>query len=194
MWESRLPPDDRNRIPLGLRPLIVRGDRDADHRRGLRRQDGREERGHLRPRPRLPPRSRAGRGRAHGRRHRHRAWPATCTSITWAASPRRTDGRPPGAALSAGALCRPSAGVGRRHPSARAQPGQLPAENFVPLQDAGVLTLVDDGAEIMPGVTLSPQRRPHRASPGGDDRVRRGARRSSPPTCIRPRRTSRIRG
>ena len=43
MWESRLPPDDRNRIPLGLRPLIVRGDRDDDHRRRMRRQDGRED-------------------------------------------------------------------------------------------------------------------------------------------------------
>ena len=27
MWEPRLPPDDRNRIPLGMRPLIVRGDK-----------------------------------------------------------------------------------------------------------------------------------------------------------------------
>jgi methylmalonyl-CoA epimerase len=27
LWEKRLPPDDRNRIPMGLRPLLVRGDR-----------------------------------------------------------------------------------------------------------------------------------------------------------------------
>ena len=27
LWEKRLPPDDRNRITLGLRPLIVRGER-----------------------------------------------------------------------------------------------------------------------------------------------------------------------
>ena len=26
LWEPRLPPDDRNRIPLGMRPLMVRGD------------------------------------------------------------------------------------------------------------------------------------------------------------------------
>ena len=26
LWETKLPPDDRNRIPLGLRPLIVRGE------------------------------------------------------------------------------------------------------------------------------------------------------------------------
>ena len=59
----------------------------------------------------------------------------------------------PGAALSAGALCRPSPGVGRRHASARAEPGQLPrGELRARCQDAGVLTLVDDGAEIMPGV------------------------------------------
>ena len=27
LWDKRLPPDDRNRIPLGMRPLIVRGER-----------------------------------------------------------------------------------------------------------------------------------------------------------------------
>ncbi len=27
LWEQRLPPDDRHRIPLGMRPLIVRGER-----------------------------------------------------------------------------------------------------------------------------------------------------------------------
>jgi methylmalonyl-CoA epimerase len=26
LWEARLPPDDRNRVPLGLRPLVVRGE------------------------------------------------------------------------------------------------------------------------------------------------------------------------
>ena len=39
------------------------------------------------------------------------------------------------------------------HPHERNRASYLP-ENFLPLQDAGVLTLVDDGAEIMPGVTL----------------------------------------
>ena len=37
------------------------------------------------------------------------------------------------------------------HPHQRNRASYL-AENFVPLQEAGVLTLVDDGAEIMPGV------------------------------------------
>ena len=37
------------------------------------------------------------------------------------------------------------------HPHERNRASYL-QENFVPLQDAGVLTLVDDGAEIMPGV------------------------------------------
>jgi hypothetical protein len=35
------------------------------------------------------------------------------------------------------------------HPDDRNRASYL-QENFVPLQDAGVLTLVDDGAEIMP--------------------------------------------
>src|SRR5690606_16852080 len=37
------------------------------------------------------------------------------------------------------------------HPHARNRASYL-AENFVPLQDAGVLTLVGDDAELMPGV------------------------------------------
>ena len=37
------------------------------------------------------------------------------------------------------------------HPHERNRASYL-QENFVPLKDAGVLTLVDDGAEIMPGV------------------------------------------
>ena len=37
------------------------------------------------------------------------------------------------------------------HPHERNRASYL-QENFVPLMDAGVLTLVDDGAEIIPGV------------------------------------------
>ena len=37
------------------------------------------------------------------------------------------------------------------HPHERNRASYL-QENFVPLKDAGVLTLVDDGAEIIPGV------------------------------------------
>ena len=46
------PPDEKNRILLGLRPLLVRGAADDDHRRGDRRQDGREELRDLRHRSR----------------------------------------------------------------------------------------------------------------------------------------------
>jgi glyoxylase-like metal-dependent hydrolase (beta-lactamase superfamily II) len=38
------------------------------------------------------------------------------------------------------------------HPHERNRASYL-QENFVPLEEAGVLTLVEDGAEVMPGVT-----------------------------------------
>ena len=73
LWEKRLPPDDSNRIPLGMRPLVVRtGERHDDHRRRLRRQDGSEAGADLQARSPLSPRSFAGRSRPVGRRHRHR--------------------------------------------------------------------------------------------------------------------------
>ena len=64
----------------------------------------------------------------------------------------------------------------------------------MPLMDAGVLTLVDDGAEIVPGVR-------YRRSGGHTAHhqvvtiaVAADGRRSSPPTCIRRRCTSPTRG
>ena len=42
LWEKRAPADERNRIRLGLRPLLSgSGREDAPHRRRDRRQDGR---------------------------------------------------------------------------------------------------------------------------------------------------------
>ena len=51
------------------------------------------------------------------------------------------------------------------HPHERNRASYL-QENFVPLVEAGVLDLVDDDAEVMPGVTLSPIGRAHAASSG----------------------------
>ena len=64
LWERRAPADERNRISLGLRPLLVRGERNDDHRRRHRRQDGREERRHLRDRSQPQPRRTRWRPRA----------------------------------------------------------------------------------------------------------------------------------
>ena len=111
-----------------MRPLIVRsGDAHDDHRRRLRRQDGREERADLQARSPLSSRSLARRGRPHRRGHRHRRSPATCISITSAASRRsaktaRIVPRFPKARYIAH-----RARVGRRHASARAQSRQLSA-------------------------------------------------------------------
>ena len=51
LWEKRAPADDKNRITLAMRPLLVRSAAgvDADRCRH-RRQDGREEHRHLRDR------------------------------------------------------------------------------------------------------------------------------------------------
>ena len=73
LWERRAAPDEKNRIRLGLRPLARARRKDDDHRRGDRRQDGREELRHLRHRSRPRPRCVAGGGRADGGRHRDRA-------------------------------------------------------------------------------------------------------------------------
>ena len=89
LWEKRAPADERNRITLAMRPLLVRGDAarcsstPASATRWTRRAStstasiGRATS------------ITAGRGRASRRRHRHRARHRTCTSITPAASPTR---------------------------------------------------------------------------------------------------------
>ena len=91
LWEKRAPADERNRITLAMRPLLVRRRRHDDaHRRRHRRQDGREERRDLRASTGTT-QSRSTRWRAAGlprRRHRRRASRRTCTSITPAASRR----------------------------------------------------------------------------------------------------------
>ncbi len=71
LWERVAPPDDRNRIQLAMRPLLV----EADWGRllvdcGVGRQDGREAARHLRARSRRASRPRAGRARPDARRHR----------------------------------------------------------------------------------------------------------------------------
>ena len=71
--QPRSTPDDRNRIPLAMRPLVVRGVRTMLIDAGVGRQGGREVSGDLRGRTDPPPRSLAGRGRALARGHRHRA-------------------------------------------------------------------------------------------------------------------------
>ena len=53
LWEKRPPPDDRNRITLGMRPLIVRGERTLLIDAGCGDKMDRQERRYLRPRTQL---------------------------------------------------------------------------------------------------------------------------------------------
>ena len=61
--------------------------------------------------------------------------------------------------------------VGGRDASARAEPRELPRENFVPLADAGVLDFVSDGRGDHAGRSRRAHRRPHDAPSGRLDRV-----------------------
>ena len=106
----------------------------------------------LQARSPLSPRSFAGRSRSVGRRHRHRRRQPPAFR-----SRRRLHGDRQGAARSvprfpkAKYIAHRAEWEDATHPHERNRASYL-QENFVPLKDAGVLTLVDDGAEIMPGV------------------------------------------
>ena len=78
--------------------------------------------------------------------------PRTCTSITPADS-RRAARRDRASALPACPLHRSPRRVGRRHAPARAEPGELLRRELrAAVETSGQLTLVDDDAEVTPGV------------------------------------------
>lgn len=153
LWEKRLPPDARGRIPLGMRPLLVRGEKTMLIDAGCGdKMDAKSvdiyglERGfHL-------DHALAQVGiSAHDidivlASHLHFDHVGGFTE-------RRGDGgivpRFPRAQYVAHRLEWEDA----THPHERNRASYL-AENFVPLADAGVLTLVDDEFEVMPGVRL----------------------------------------
>ncbi len=153
LWEQRLPPDDRHRIPLGMRPLLVRGERtlliDAGCGDKMDAKSaaiyGLDRRYHL----------------AHSlaeagvdvadidlvlASHLHFDHIGGFTE-------RRADGTLAPRFPKARYIAHRGEWHDATHPHERNRASYLP-ENFMPLQEAGVLTLVDDGAEIMPGVTL----------------------------------------
>jgi methylmalonyl-CoA epimerase len=154
LWEKRLPPDDANRIPLGMRPLIVRdghttllidagcGDKMDAKTAGIY---GLERAYHL-------DHSLAAAGIAAEdvdlvlASHLHFDHVGGFTTF----GPGKTVvPRFPNAKY----VAHRSEWEDATHPHERNR-GSYLQENFVPLKDAGVLTLVDDGAEVMPGVTL----------------------------------------
>jgi len=151
LWETRLPPDDRNRIPLGMRPLLVRGDQtvliDAGcgDKMDAKSADiyGLERAYHL-------DHSLAEAGVSPEEidivvaSHLHFDHVGGFTA-------RSGDGRIVPRFPRARYIAHRQEWGDATHPQERNRASYL-AENFVPLQDAGVLTLVEDGAEIAPGV------------------------------------------
>jgi methylmalonyl-CoA epimerase len=153
LWAKQLPPDDRNRITLGMRPLLVRGQRtllidagcgdkmDAKHTEIY----GLERRYHL-------DQSLADAGLTAAdvdlvlASHLHFDHVGGFTA-------REEDGRLVPRFPNARYIAHRGEWVDATHPHERNRASYL-QENFVPLFDAGVLDLVDDDAEVMPGVTL----------------------------------------
>jgi methylmalonyl-CoA epimerase len=151
LWETRLPPDDRNRIPLGMRPLVVRGaqtlliDAGCGDKMDARSADiyGLERTYHL----------------------DHALADAGLTAddidIVVAShlhfdhvggfTRRDEQGRLVPRFPKARYVAHRQEWHDATHPHERNRASYL-QENFVPLMEAGVVSLVEDEAEIMPGV------------------------------------------
>jgi len=152
LWQARLPPDDRHRIPLGLRPLIVRGEQTMIIDAGCGdKMDARSA-------------DIYGLERAYHLDHALAEAGLSVDDIDIALAShlhfdhvggftrRAEDGRLVPRFPRARYVAHAQEWQDATHPHERNRASYL-AENFVPLQEAGVLTLVDDGAEIMPGVS-----------------------------------------
>ena len=152
LWEKRLPPDDANRIPLGMRPLIVRdgsrtaiidagcGDKMDAKLAQIYKLDRRYHLDHAL--------AEAGLTAADvdlviaSHLHFDHVGGFTAIGKDGALVPRFPKAK---------YLAHRAEWEDATHPHERNRASYL-QENFVPLKDAGVLTLVDDGAELMPGV------------------------------------------
>jgi methylmalonyl-CoA epimerase len=152
LWEKKLPPDDSNRITLGMRPLIIRsgsttaiidagcGDKMDPKLAQIYRIDRRYHLDH----------SLADAGLTADdidiviASHLHFDHVGGFTKIG-------KDGSLVPRFPKAKYIAHRAEWEDATHPHERNRASYL-QENFVPLKDAGVLTLVDDGTEMMPGV------------------------------------------
>ena len=152
LWEKRLPPDDSNRIPLGMRPLIVRngkstvlidagcGDKMDPKLAQIYKLDRRYHLDHALAEAGLTADDIDIVVASH--LHFDHVGGFTIVGKDGALVPRFPNAR---------YIAHRAEWEDATHPHERNRASYLP-ENFVPLKDAGVLTLVDDGAEIVPGV------------------------------------------
>jgi methylmalonyl-CoA epimerase len=153
LWEKQQPPDDRNRITLGLRPLVVRGERtmliDAGCGDKLDEKNhaiyGLDRRYHL-------DHALADAGLAASdidivlASHLHLDHAGGFTT-------RRADGSVVPRFPNARYVVHRGEWHDATHPHERNRASYLP-DDFLPLAEAGVVDFVDDNAEVMAGVTL----------------------------------------
>lgn len=151
LWEKRLPPDDSNRIPLSMRPLIVRngtqtviidagcGDKMDAKSAQIYKLDRRYHLDHALAEAGLGPEDID----IAVASHLHFDHVGGFTAIK--------DGRVVPRFPKAKYIAHRAEWHDAIHPHERNRASYL-QENFVPLMDAGVLSLVDDAAEIIPGV------------------------------------------
>jgi methylmalonyl-CoA epimerase len=153
LWQKKAPADDRNRILLAMRPLVVRGVRTMLIDAGLGGKDDakfHEIYGVDRSRNLDHTLAEAGLRREDIdivlASHLHFDH---CGGFT----ERAADGRVRPAFPRAQYVVRRGEWEDATHPHERNRASYLP-DNFVPLADAGVLQLVDDDRTIMPGVRV----------------------------------------
>ena len=133
LWEAKVAADDRNRIPLAMRPLVVRGVRTMLIDAGLGDKEDAKFQRDLRRRSGAAPRPRAGRGRAVARGHRHRARHAPALRSRRRVHRARRGGRAAAAVSRApGTSSGAASGRMRRIRTSGTAPA-ICADNFVPL-------------------------------------------------------------
>ena len=153
LWEKHLPPDDRNRIPLGLRPLLVRGERTLLIDAGCGdKMDAKKA-------------DIYGLERAYHLDHALAAAGLSAADIdvvlathlhfdhVGGFTAHREDGDAVPRFTNARYVAHRQEWEDATHPHERNRASYV-QENFVPLARAGVLDLVDDDTEVMPGVRL----------------------------------------
>ena len=152
LWEKRLPPDDANRIPMSMRPLIVRsgektiiidggcGDKWDAKNAQIYKLDRRYHLDHALAEAGLSAEDIDIAVASH--LHFDHVGGFTTFDKNGKIVPRFP---------KATYIAHRAEWEDATHPHERNRASYL-QENFVPLKDAGVLTLVDDGAEIIPGV------------------------------------------
>jgi methylmalonyl-CoA epimerase len=153
LWEKRLPPDDSNRIPLTTRPLIVRngkdvviidagiGDKMDPKSAQIYKLDRRYHLDHALAEVGLSAEDITIALASH--LHFDHVGGFTSLDKSGTIVPRFPNAK---------YIAHRGEWEDATHPHERNR-GSYLQENFVPLKDAGVLTLVDDGAEIIPGMT-----------------------------------------